>query len=242
MMVVSTTSFTAFLLVMYKAHGSGQTPLVNSLQKTLEHDMEWLDNESTESMYTQTTSNCVAQDCISALARPNLTYGLNSQPFAGASGRWCKRSQRNSWNHNRFEILCTTNLNQAFEDAAQRLLCNVLSIQLQQAFVVVKLKNMHPLFECLVFPVKGQVDLFCNYSSFQPFVCSNGAAPVVKICTNNTGLSTCMLYYPSIKPSDALEAKLNSKIKEGMTRSVNFMHTETVTLQCLVTQALRFLK
>lgn len=55
---------------------SGQTPLINSLRKTLEHDMEWLDNESSESMYTQTTSDYVAQDCINALATPNLTYGF----------------------------------------------------------------------------------------------------------------------------------------------------------------------
>lgn len=35
--------------------------------------------------------------------------------------------------------------------------------------------------------------------------------------------STCVLYYPSIKPSDALETKLNSKHKEGVTRFINFM-------------------
>lgn len=53
---------------------SGQTPLINSLRKTLEKDQEWLDNESSESMFTQTTSDYVAQDCINALATPNQTY------------------------------------------------------------------------------------------------------------------------------------------------------------------------
>lgn len=35
-----------------------------------------------------------------------------------------------------------------------------------------------------------------------------------------------MLYYPSIRPTESLEAKLNAKTKEGMTRNINFMLTD----------------
>lgn len=158
---------------------SGQTPLINSLRKTLEKDQEWLDNESSESMFTQTTSDYVAQDCINALATPNQTYGLNCQPFVGASGAnvtvgtFASQSIRNPL------------YNKAFEDAAKAFALQCRFDATTASFrgnVIVKLKNLHPLFDCLVFPIKGlhlKLTLFCNYASFQPFVCSNGAAPVV---------------------------------------------------------------
>lgn len=60
---------------------SGQIPLINSLRQTLEHDQEWLDNEASESMYTQTTSDYIASDATAALASPGSAYGLTVNHF-----------------------------------------------------------------------------------------------------------------------------------------------------------------
>lgn len=86
---------------------SGQTPLINSLRQTLEHDQEWLDNEASESMYTQTTADYVATDATAALASPGSAYGLNCQPFSGAAGA---AIDVGSFHHKAFEIQLTTRL------------------------------------------------------------------------------------------------------------------------------------
>jgi hypothetical protein len=130
---------------VWLTESSGQTPLINSLRKTLEKDQEWLDNEASESMYTQTTNEYVAQDCVNALATPNLTYGLNSQPFVDASGAnvtvgtFASQSIRNPL------------YNKAFQDAAKSFVLQCPFDSTTASFrgnVIVKLKNLHLIFEC----------------------------------------------------------------------------------------------
>src|SRR6478735_4167114 len=95
-----------------------------------------------------------------------------------------EQTSQSEFSHpNRFETLCTTRRSTAKSFVLQCPFDSTTASFRGTGNVIVKLKNLHPIFECMVFPIKGlhlKLTLFCNYASFQPFVCSNGAAPVVK--------------------------------------------------------------
>jgi hypothetical protein len=105
---------------------------------------------------------------------------INCQPFSGAAGSaidvgtFPAQSIRNP------------TYNKAFEDAAKAfaLQCPFDSATFSfRGNVIVKLSTLHPIFECLSFPIRGfhlKMTLFFNNPSWQPFVCVNGAAAVMK--------------------------------------------------------------
>ena len=191
---------------------SGQTPLINAVRATLDHSMEWAENEAKEQMFTPTDSSYIATDCTAALATPGAGYGLNFQPLAGAAG-------------SNVEVGATISTsvrnplyNRAAEETARQFALQCPFNSTLNAFcgnVIIPLKSLHNFFEQLPILKSFHMKMTLFFAgAYQPFFAANGApAPKITIGANGTGLTQCQLYYPAVTPTPALASKLEERLK-----------------------------
>ena len=207
----------------YFTENTGSRWLRNQIAMAMEHGSDYLLSENADSGYYPLKEEYSGADCVAALASPGASYGLNVQPFAGAAGAavdvgaTISTTIRNPLYNQSFE-----QANRWFQNNAQWLGNGKIG-----GVSMIKLRDLHPFFAQLNFPMKGwwmKLTLYTlQFQNFAPICVANGLpAPVITIGNNGSGLSCCQLYYRAVMADGALKQRLNAKLKAGYDRDLSF--------------------